>query len=72
LAGVIPLPIAPAGASAVEAQKQLDAYSQSLVQVGAEVYHEIFLVGAAICLIGLVVPFWLHRRAAENDLRSLS
>jgi EmrB/QacA subfamily drug resistance transporter len=72
LAGVIPLPIAPAGASAADAQKQLDAYSQALVQVGAEVYHEIFLVGAAICLIGLVVPFWLQRRAAENDSRSLN
>lgn len=60
MAGQIPLPLPRIGESAADAQARLTAYNQAILQIGAEVYHEIFLATAAICAIGLVVVVFLR------------
>lgn len=60
LAGQIPMPLPRAGESAASAQARLAAYNQAILQVGAEVYHEIFLAAAVICVAGLVAAVFLR------------
>jgi EmrB/QacA subfamily drug resistance transporter len=55
LAGAIPFPIPLPNEAPADVQKQLDAYNAVLVQVGAIVYHDLFLAGAAICAAGFVI-----------------
>ncbi len=62
MAGQVPLPLPRIGDSAADAQARLTAYSQAILQIGAEVYHEIFLATAAICMIGLVAVVFLRGR----------
>ncbi|HEX5417538.1 MAG TPA: hypothetical protein VFZ25_17895, partial [Chloroflexota bacterium] len=63
LAGAIPMPLPRVGESAASFQARSAAYTQSLLDVGAQVYHEIFLAAAVVCLLGvLVVPLLWRQR----------
>ena len=64
LAGAIPMPLPQIGESATSFQTRAAAYNQALLVVGAQVYHEIFLAAAVVCLLGvLVVPMLWRARA---------
>ncbi len=62
MAGQVALPLPRIGESAADLQVRLAAYNRAILQIGAEVYHEIFLAAAAICMIGLVVVVFLRVR----------
>jgi hypothetical protein len=65
----LPLPIV--GESAADYQNRLATFNQALLVAGAEVYREIFLAAAAICLVGLVVGLllWSARlRKADTEV----
>ncbi len=67
LAGSIPLPLPRAGESAADSQARLAAYNQAILQVGAEVYREIFLAAAAICVVGLVAAAFLRTSRSASE-----
>ncbi|MGH2458459.1 MAG: MFS transporter [Chloroflexota bacterium] len=60
LAGSIPLPLPKVGESVASSQARLAAYNQTILQIGAEVYHDIFLAAAAICVVGLLAAVFLR------------
>jgi hypothetical protein len=65
LVSPIPLPLPKVGEAAAEAQKRLADYNQALVVAGAEVYREIFLVAAVVCVAGAVSVVVLHRTGTK-------
>jgi hypothetical protein len=48
------MPLPKVGEATAEAQKRLVDYNQALIVAGAEVYREIFLLAAVVCVAGIV------------------
>jgi MFS family permease len=68
LAGAIPLPLPQIGDTAAVTQQRLADFDVALLVAGTEVYREIFLVGAAISLLGLGVIRWLRSNGSSKSL----
>jgi EmrB/QacA subfamily drug resistance transporter len=60
----LPLPVAGESASAL--QVRVAAFDQALILAGTEVYHEIFLAAALVCVGGIVVGtlLWTSRSSS--------
>jgi hypothetical protein len=52
------------GESTAGYQLRLAAFNQALIAAGSEVYREIFLAAALVCVSGIVVGalLWMSRR----------
>ncbi|HLZ07010.1 MAG TPA: MFS transporter [Chloroflexota bacterium] len=68
LAGVIPLPLPQVGDTAAIAQQRVADFDAAMLVAGAEVYREIFLVGAVVGLLGLGVIRWLWSSESNRSL----
>jgi MFS family permease len=69
LTSSLQLPLPAAGENATTYQDRLAAFNRALVTAGTEVYREIFLGAAIVCVGGIVagVAIWTARRRLDGD-----
>ncbi len=67
MAGSIPLPLPQPGEAAAAAAQRLADYNQAVLHVGAELYHELFLAAAIVCVVGLGVVGFLRVKGTNRS-----